>query len=266
MTTKYLIQSTEIKGKEVPAQDFGYTAIQVVDYYDWLYPNEHMYNFEYVCSPTLFKQKPEWLLTDANTFPYCVPIGSVEFVLSWFAAMGIENVKPLNIPKELWHFCDRKIAIGKLKDFTGTYMIKDINNIKYEYNQRVTIYPTMLYGDKYHYSLHCREFFLSEWVDNVESEWRVFVFNGEIQDIRCYSGDPWKTPDKQYVQEVVDTYSQIRNTAYTLDIMVTDKKTEILELHDFFSCGLYGFEDFRVLPLMWRRSANFILGERKNGS
>lgn len=266
MATKFLIQSTEMQGKEVPAQDFGYTAMQVVNYYDWLYPNEHMYDFEYVCSPELFNQKSEWVHINENGFSSCIPIGSVEFVLSWFAAMGVKNVKPLNIPKELWHFCDRKIAIGKLKDFTGTYMIKDIDNIKYEHNQKVTIYPTMLYGNNYHCSLHFREFFLSEWVDNVESEWRVFVFNREIQDIRCYLGNPWKTPDKQYVQDVIDTYNKIRNTAYTLDVMVTNKKTEILELHDFFSCGLYGFEDFRVLPLMWRRAINFILKEKNNGS
>ena len=254
MTTKFLIQSTEIKGKEVPAQEFGYTAMQVVDYYDWLYPNEKMYDFEFVCSPSLFEQKPEWLQTDANGFPQCIPIGSVEFVLSWFKSIGAENVKPLNIPKELWRFCDRHITIDYCSQVNGHFMLKDTDTIKAACNGEA-----YFNGD----GGADKKYFLSEWVDNVESEWRVFVFNGDIQDVRCYSGDPWKIPDKQYVQEVVDTYSQIRNTAYAFDVMVTDKKTEILELHDFFSCGLYGFEDFRILPLMWRRSIDFILREKK---
>ena len=40
---------------------------------------------------------------------------------------------------------------------------------------------------------------------------------------------------------------------YTLDVCVTEnrERTEIIELHDFFSCGLYGFEDYSVLPIMW---------------
>ncbi len=253
MATKFLIQSTEMQGKEVPAQDFGYTTMQIANYYNWLCPSNCMYDFEYVCSPTLFGQKPEWTHIDENGFSSCIPIGSVEFTLEWFKAMGIENVKPLNIPQELWKFCDRLVTVDYCVNVRGHLMKKDTDKIKDICNGETYIHENQIYT----------RYFFSEWVDNIVSEWRVFVFNGEIQDIRCYLGDPWVIPDKHYVEEVVDVYSKIRNTAYTLDVLVTDKKTEILELHDFFSCGLYGFEDFRVLPLMYRRAISFILMEQK---
>lgn len=236
----------------LPAFDFGDTAIRMVDYHNWLHPEERAYSFElFPSSAELASLMKSYNDRNAAT----VPIGSVEFALAWFKTMGIDNVKPLNIPRELWHFCDREIAVGKLKDFTGTYMIKDINIIKYEYNQKVDIYPEMLYGSHYHYSLQIREFFLSEWLPDVVSEWRVFVFDGKICDIRCYSGDFWATPDRQYIESIVKEYD---NPSYTLDVMVTPKRTEILELHDFFSCGLYGFED-PILPLMWKRAIRNVM-------
>lgn len=250
MATKFLIQSTEIDGKEVPAQDFGYTAMQVVDYHNWLCGNEKTYKFEFARSPVLGKQNPEWLQIDNSGFSSCIPIGSVEFVLAWFKAMGVDNVKPLNIPKALWKFCDRHITIDYCSNVNGHFMLKDINTIKASCNGEAYFHVDGGAEKKY---------FLSEWLNGVKSEWRVFVFNGKIQAVHCYSGDPWLLPNREYVQKAVNTYSNIRNTAYTLDVMVTDKKTEILELHDFFSCGLYGFEDLRILPLMWRRLIDFIL-------
>lgn len=106
-----------------------------------------------------------------------------------------------------------------------------------------------------------KSIFLSEWVEHVNSEWRVFVFNGEVRDIRCYSGDVCTLPDKEYVEKIAKTYSDTSGKhAFTVDVMVTDEgKTDIVELHDFFSCGLYGFEDYSVLPLMWSVTMTDIL-------
>ena len=40
--------------------------------------------------------------------------------------------------------------------------------------------------------------------------------------------------------------------AYTLDIGVNKKDgTFVIEVHNFFSCGLYGFSDHKLLPLMF---------------
>lgn len=39
--------------------------------------------------------------------------------------------------------------------------------------------------------------------------------------------------------------------AYTLDVGVNSNNTFIIEVHDFFSCGLYGFSDNKILPYMF---------------
>ena len=45
--------------------------------------------------------------------------------------------------------------------------------------------------------------------------------------------------------------------AYTLDIGVKWKEggneTFVIECHDFYSCGLYGFSDLNKLPFMFNR-------------
>lgn len=41
--------------------------------------------------------------------------------------------------------------------------------------------------------------------------------------------------------------------AYTLDVAITaENVTRIVEMHDFYSCGTYNFDDHYNLPLMLR--------------
>lgn len=248
MSTRFLIQSIQhtINFHQfiLPADECGDTAIRLVDFWNWYYPNADLYSFNLITQNNeeslikLFKQYEDT----------AVPIGSVEFVLAWFKSKGINNVKPLNIPEELWRFCDRKILVGSIKDLNGRYYIKDTDIIKSDNNGAVDL-------PKEANQIEDKKWFISEWLNDVESEWRAFVYNGAVQDVRCYSGDFRKTPDYNYIDEVVKSYD---NPVYTLDVMVNSNKTEILELHDFFSCGLYGFND-TLLPLMWKRSINEVI-------
>ena len=49
--------------------------------------------------------------------------------------------------------------------------------------------------------------------------------------------------------------------AYTLDVAVKeDGDTDILELHDFFACGLYGFSDPTALRKMSILTQRKLLG------
>lgn len=230
----FVIQSENINGYNLPAQSFGYTAIEAVQYTNW-FRDSQVYDF--VLNSDLNFKSANYDYLNKN----CIPIGSVDYVLRWLELMGVQNVKPLNIPHELWKFCDRTVTVDYCSNVNGHLMLKDVDKIKSELNGEVWFNGD---GGK------DKKYFLTEWVDNVESEWRYFVFNGKIRGCQCYSGDSSLCPDKEYVQDVVKTY---KKRCYTLDVMVSDggKHTEILELHDFFSCGLYGFEDFSVLPAMW---------------
>ncbi|MCM1167221.1 MAG: ATP-grasp domain-containing protein [Lachnospiraceae bacterium] len=242
----FLIQTRTYNDNIIPATSFGYTAFEIAEYYHWFDKDDCRYAAHYL-NPTYSPFLPSEL-TAQN-----IPVGSVEFALDWFKQAGIENIKPLNIPKELWEYCRHYITIDKYSNVSGHFMMKDTDKIKAENNGEYFFHGVG--GDD-------KKYFLSRWVEDVKSEWRAFIYDGDVRDIRCYSGDPWVIPDKAYVEEIAKIYSDIsKKRAFTLDVMVTDCKTDIVELHDFFSCGLYGFEDYSVLPLMWSAAVTDIFKE-----
>ena len=69
-------------------------------------------------------------------------------------------------------------------------------------------------------------------------------------------------PDMGYCREIVDAVQEQRILrAYTLDLMVQQSgNTDILELHDFFACGLYGFSDPTTLRQMALLAQRRLLG------
>lgn len=73
-------------------------------------------------------------------------------------------------------------------------------------------------------------------------------------DIRNYCGDFKLFPNVQTICEMVEVYKHDAPIAYTLDVGV-DKtgSTFVIECHDFFSVGLYGFNDNNKLPYMFLR-------------
>jgi len=64
--------------------------------------------------------------------------------------------------------------------------------------------------------------------------------------------------DVKLINEMINEYKG-KNLCYTLDVGVNDKGTFILESHDFFSCGLYGFSDYRILPKMFIATWNKLI-------
>jgi hypothetical protein len=67
-------------------------------------------------------------------------------------------------------------------------------------------------------------------------------------------------PDVQKINtEMIPAYKSAP-VAYTLDIGIirrlSDFDTVVIECHDFFSCGLYGFADHKVYPHMLHRWFN----------
>ena len=74
-----------------------------------------------------------------------------------------------------------------------------------------------------------------------------------------YSADktidmPYKDNLQSLIKEMVRTYKSAPSV-YTLDVAIKDSgETVIIECHRFFSCGLYGFSDYRRLPVMFTRT------------
>ena len=190
-----------------------------------------------------------------------IPIGTVEFVsdfINTYFPNKANCLIPLNVPDALRTFAGRYIwdidceeAIPdtlKVNDDDtvelfrkSLYKIKDESNGFIEYKRADT---KKLIGYQ-----------VSTKINDIRSEWRVFVHNNKVQQVCYYDGDPLVFPDSHRIQQMVERYSrEDAPIAYTLDVAVTDYSTYVIEVHRFFSCGLYGFADYRILPYMFSQA------------
>lgn len=191
-----------------------------------------------------------------------IPVGTVEFVseyLQTFFPWAKDTLRPLNVPECLFPFAGRVIEnIYSREDFSERFKqldsiyVKSLDEIKDDFNGPKYA-RTGTISDWYESKdfVHCQ---VSEMI-NIASEWRVIVFNGEIQHIGNYSGDCLVFPDGETIRNMVKAYGEAAPKAWTLDVAVTtDSKTVVLECHRFFSCGLYGFSDLRRIPKMYSQT------------
>ena len=236
--SKFIIQCENIDGNLVPMFDFGFELIQAIKYQNW-FRKEQIHEFVLVDSYS-------------DTYKDYIPVGSVEFVSNHMKEYHkVENVKPINIPEELYPFAKRMVKrveradVWKLLFNHHKLFIKDDDKIKG-------------FSDicDCNTNLPVCNYFVSELI-NIRSEWRCFVRNGELLDIKCYSGDFDVLPNINEVKKMILAYKN-SPPAYTIDVAITEEnETVIIECHNFFSCGLYGFSDYRYMPDMFVKAYNW---------
>lgn len=173
-------------------------------------------------------------------------VGSIEFMLMVFKKLNIVT-KPINIPDSIKEYCLRDIWYGlksdikipcflkpaeEIKLFTGFLLEKDLDLKLY--------FPEILDTTK---------LMFSEPIDII-SEWRAFVYKGELVGLTNYNYDFRIFPNVNLIEECIGEYKDAP-ISYTIDFAVTkDNKTVLIEVNDFFSCGTYGFSDY-CLPNMF---------------
>lgn len=203
--------------------DFSFHLIQSIKYNNWFRGKEIM---SYKLSETILEGN-------------YIPIGSVEFVQEFLG----KKIIPKNIPKELqiFEYLKRNIYIGNEKD---VFNIKTKMFVKS--NTQIKSFTDIVYPNTV---VPNDEYLISD-IINIDSEYRCFVFKNKLLDIRNYCGDFKIFPNIDTINNIIKNYKNAP-IAYTLDIGVNDKDTFIIEIHDFFSCGLYGFENYTLLPYMF---------------
>lgn len=219
---KFLIQTIDGKVKH----DFSFTLLESIEFQNWLHNDNSM----------------EAIFTDKDTMPYYVPIGSVEFVCEYLRDYYGLVPKPINVPEELFSFANRHIFNGTEKDLKGhgKSFVKSNDGIKQF---------TDIVDDNF--NLPKGNYQISEYID-IDSEWRAFVYKGELVGLQNYGGEFDIFPDVNKIKSMIKAYTR-QPVSFTLDVGISGGDTVIIEVHDFFSCGLYGFADHRILPFMFSR-------------
>ena len=227
--------------------DFGFRLHEAVRYQNWIYD---LSKFEFVLP----------VLSDTVIEGDFIPVGSLEFVFEFMEknhGVTKDKVIPINIPEQLWkqEFLKRQVS----------FMLK--NEVKIDKpmfiksNSAYKSFADIVSEEGTWENAPEDAYLVSEVVD-IESEWRMFVFNDELVGAKHYLGDFTLMPDFHLVEAMIKQYKG-NPGAYTLDIGINETGTFLIEVHPFVSCGLYGFNDYRILPQMFIRGYQYMLNEAK---
>lgn len=220
---EFLLQTFNAKIKH----PFCHTLIESCEYQNWVGRTE---DFSYYTRDVA-----------ASGSKVSIPIGSVEFVHEFMEkVLLLQPPAPINIPDELmdYKFTNRKVIYGYNEDVTELSFVKSMDTVK-GYNEITKNPPPGNYQ-------------ISELI-NIDSEWRAFVYQNKLVGLKNYTGDFKIFPDVRFIEIMIGAYSIYSPVAYTLDVLVNHMGTYVIEVHNFYSCGLYGFDDHRYLPFMHSR-------------
>lgn len=242
---KFLIQKIDGEVRH----DFSLTLLESIRFKNWLNRNRDS------------SIKVKYLNThEDDSFNFksfhskYIPIGSVEFVSAHLNAFYGLYPKPINIPKELFTEAGRPIFNGTNEDVKK---IKNISNTDWfiKSNDKIKGYTELIKNENIRsLKLPKGNYQFSESI-TIDSEWRAFVYKGKLVGLQNYSGIFTVFPNVLTIKHFITHYKSAP-IAYTLDVSVEEFnhfKTDIIEVHDFFSCGLYGFANHAILPNMFYR-------------
>lgn len=241
---KFLIQkiNNEIR------HDFTFTLIESARFYNWLH-NDSRITLKYLNTIDIVEPGDIYPPFDFKDYHYkqkYVPVGSIDFVIEYLNRMYGLNPKPINVPEALFDRAKRRIWNGTEKDLKGKLFVKSNDYFKGTCG---------IFNEKEPINLPIGNYQFSD-VISIASEWRVFVYNGKVVGLQNYAGDFDLFPEMWKIKQMVYEYHANGKPpiAYTLDIGINrnyERDTFVIEVHDFFSCGLYGFADHKVLPYMF---------------
>ncbi len=76
---------------------------------------------------------------------------------------------------------------------------------------------------------------------DIQSEFRVYVHDGDIIGVKHYYGDWEKVPSREFIKQIVKTYKPCP-VAYGIDIGVNDYYGFVIEVNDGCNLGNYGID------------------------
>lgn len=195
--------------------------------------------------------QPDFIIKDREDY---TPIGTVEFVKAFAEKIGVKLPAPIHATELLklegrWFFKDiyRQACsptdvypdplfpvfvkpYNELKKFTGFVAKSD---------KDFDLYPEVDWSTT--------KLFCTQVLENIVSEWRCYVLNGNVFACVNYSGDPTCFPRTVEIDKMLYNYTN-SPVAYSLDIAVCiDKEysdncvhTSFIEINDAYALGYYG--------------------------
>lgn len=232
---KFLIQ--KINGEV--RHDFAFTLLESIDYNNWCQNNIKI-GIKYINYDNDNQASIQFKSFHKNY----VPVGSVEFINKYLNHFYGMTVRPINVPEEL---IDKNFTHRLVFNGTEAYFPHIDDKMFIKSNDRIKSICG-IYNQQDAINLPVGNYQFSE-VIKIKSEWRAFFYQGALVGLQNYAGDFILFPDVNKIWEMAAAYKSAP-IAYTLDVGVNDSGTFVIECHDFFACGLYGFANHSLYPKM----------------
>lgn len=183
-------------------------------------------------------------------------VGSVEFMREVFNRVG---KSPSIINSDRSYFIMRMDDVRKDIENGKTWFVKPF---------QMKLISSGLVVDKYSISsLHelpnDLEVMVYPVLPKILSEWRVYILNNRIEDIRNYSGDFMVFPDIRFIQLRMKEYSNELPSSYVMDVGICSELIEhsdghvssncIIEFNDMYAIGNYGVPNDLYLRMLRTR-------------
>ena len=232
--------------------DFAFTLIESARFQNWVSRENNRVEIRYentemddndIVKPFEFKNK---------FYGSYIPIGSVEFVTQHLQEFHGLTPKPQNVPTSLFPYAYRRILNGTEEGVQSA--VDEYNRTFVKSNDVIKGFQEVFKKGMDVGDIPKGNYQISNSI-NIDSEWRSFIYKGKLVGLQHYVGEFTLFPNVRVIKHMIEVYEASKEApiAYTLDIGINDQGTFVIEVHDFFSCGLYGFSNHAILPQMFGR-------------
>lgn len=191
----------------------------------------------------------DWRLTSfeevqSNKFNTLIPnnlfVGSVEFMKEVFSKVGLNPKLPRNSNRDFILTTLSEVRNNNRKVFIKPVDIKLFTGFVFDTINRTSIsnIPDDTVVMQY------------EVLPRIISEWRCYIHYNKVIDIKNYSGDFFKVPNKEYLESIIEENKNFP-IAYTIDIGILENGENIVvEFNDMWAIGNYGIPNDDYLRLL----------------
>jgi hypothetical protein len=207
--------------------------------------------------------------TDVDCGPEALVAGYIGDVKTALKKLGLPMPQDLDYPEELTEFYGRRIWRGTLEEVrqrspANPVFVKPTSQKQFTgfvwNGDRSSRLRIATYDDE-------SPVFLSE-VVNFIAEFRCYILDGEVLDVKRYRGDYSVGPAKAVVEAAVAAFDGPRG--YAIDFGVTeDGRTLIVEVNDGFALGNYGLHPMgyaRMIEARWEQLTESLVQSSSSSS
>jgi hypothetical protein len=172
-------------------------------------------------------------------------VGSVEFMKEVFSKIGKENVRvPKNSNRE-----HKVMTLGDAKEIAKSgqsIFIKPFD---------IKLFTGFILDQMVHTSISdvsddTNVMVYDVFSSKIKSEFRCYINNNRVVDVRNYSGDLFCYPNEEYLKNVIDINKDFP-ISYTIDIGVLENGDNVvIEYNDMWAIGNYGIPNELYLRLL----------------